>query len=163
MLGREELGRVCFSRHLGNLGRTVFQGSSTSKMSRKQTPSDFLKQIIGRPVVVKLNNGVDYRGKPDLSTCTCGQILYTAVSFSFRRPHAVQMIFFMLYCKLQNYKEVLLKVQNINLFNIIFKLIFILYNLCSLHDSNTEFLTLHKHWKINKLTVAFFVRSACLP
>ena len=34
-------------------------------MSRKQTPSDFLKQIIGRPVVVKLNNGVDYRGKRD--------------------------------------------------------------------------------------------------
>ncbi|XP_074614584.1 U6 snRNA-associated Sm-like protein LSm6 isoform X1 [Acropora palmata] len=31
-------------------------------MSKKQTPSDFLKQIIGRPVVVKLNNGVDYRG-----------------------------------------------------------------------------------------------------
>ncbi|XP_048453353.1 U6 snRNA-associated Sm-like protein LSm6 isoform X1 [Rhincodon typus] len=28
---------------------------------RKQTPSDFLKQIIGRPVVVKLNSGVDYR------------------------------------------------------------------------------------------------------
>ena len=32
-------------------------------MSRKQSPSDFLKQIIGRPVVVKLNSGVDYRGK----------------------------------------------------------------------------------------------------
>ena len=31
-------------------------------MSRKQTPSDFLKQIIGRPVVVKLNSGADYRG-----------------------------------------------------------------------------------------------------
>ena len=31
-------------------------------MSRKQSPSDFLKQIIGRPVVVKLNSGVDYRG-----------------------------------------------------------------------------------------------------
>ena len=31
-------------------------------MSRKQTPNDFLKQIIGRPVVVKLNSGVDYRG-----------------------------------------------------------------------------------------------------
>ena len=26
--------------------------------SRKQTPSDFLKQIIGRPVVVKLNSGI---------------------------------------------------------------------------------------------------------
>ena len=32
------------------------------KMSKKQTPSDFLKQIIGRPVMVKLNSGVDYRG-----------------------------------------------------------------------------------------------------
>ena len=31
-------------------------------MSRRQNPNDFLKQIIGRPVVVKLNSGVDYRG-----------------------------------------------------------------------------------------------------
>ncbi len=31
---------------------------------RKQTPSEFLKQIIGKPVVVKLNSGVDYRGIP---------------------------------------------------------------------------------------------------
>ncbi|KAK2817192.1 hypothetical protein Q5P01_025383 [Channa striata] len=38
-------------------------GLITARMSlRKQTPSDFLKQIIGRPVVVKLNSGVDYRG-----------------------------------------------------------------------------------------------------
>lgn len=29
---------------------------------RKQVPSDFLKQIIGKPVSVKLNSGVDYRG-----------------------------------------------------------------------------------------------------
>lgn len=38
---------------------------SCGKMSsfRKQTPSEFLKQIIGKPVVVKLNSGVDYRGK----------------------------------------------------------------------------------------------------
>ncbi|KAF5778880.1 putative sm-like protein Lsm6/SmF [Helianthus annuus] len=33
------------------------KGSSTTK-----TPSDFLKSIRGRPVVVKLNSGVDYRG-----------------------------------------------------------------------------------------------------
>ena len=33
---------------------------------RKQTPSDFLKQIIGRPVVVKLNSGVDYRGNDNV-------------------------------------------------------------------------------------------------
>eukprot|EP00116_Pleurobrachia_bachei_P001107 sb/3461369/ len=28
----------------------------------KQTPNEFLKQLIGRPVVVKLSSGVDYRG-----------------------------------------------------------------------------------------------------
>eukprot|EP00045_Choanoeca_perplexa_P020928 m.5358 g.5358 ORF g.5358 m.5358 type:complete len:76 (+) comp7593_c0_seq1:1-228(+) len=27
------------------------------------TPSDFLKLIIGQPVLVRLNSGVDYRGK----------------------------------------------------------------------------------------------------
>ncbi|KAF7247558.1 hypothetical protein EG68_10078 [Paragonimus skrjabini miyazakii] len=31
-------------------------------MTHKQTPRDFLKLIIGRPVVVKLNSGADYRG-----------------------------------------------------------------------------------------------------
>ncbi|VDO45222.1 U6 snRNA-associated Sm-like protein LSm6, putative [Brugia malayi] len=31
-------------------------------MSRRQNPSEFLKQIIGKPVVVKLNSGIDYRG-----------------------------------------------------------------------------------------------------
>lgn len=31
-------------------------------MSRKTSTSDFLKQLVGRPVVVKLNNGLDYRG-----------------------------------------------------------------------------------------------------
>ncbi|XP_037067792.1 U6 snRNA-associated Sm-like protein LSm6 [Peromyscus leucopus] len=36
--------------------------SSLYSVYGKQTPSDFLKQIIGRPVVVKLNSGVDYRG-----------------------------------------------------------------------------------------------------
>lgn len=28
----------------------------------KKTPSDFLKSVLGRPVDVKLNNGVEYRG-----------------------------------------------------------------------------------------------------
>mmetsp|Transcript_22626 Transcript_22626/g.65808 ORF Transcript_22626/g.65808 Transcript_22626/m.65808 type:complete len:98 (+) Transcript_22626:143-436(+) len=28
----------------------------------KYQPSDFLKSVLGRPVVVKLNSGVDYRG-----------------------------------------------------------------------------------------------------
>ncbi|XP_036076789.1 U6 snRNA-associated Sm-like protein LSm6 [Rousettus aegyptiacus] len=35
----------------------------TIKISlRKQTPSDFLKQIIALPVVVNLNSGVNYQG-----------------------------------------------------------------------------------------------------
>jgi len=42
---------------------SVFRAEVMSQ-SRKQTPSDFLKQIIGRPVVVKLNSGTDYRGLP---------------------------------------------------------------------------------------------------
>mmetsp|Transcript_16947 Transcript_16947/g.35826 ORF Transcript_16947/g.35826 Transcript_16947/m.35826 type:complete len:83 (+) Transcript_16947:2-250(+) len=28
----------------------------------KRSPTEFLKQVTGRPVVVKLNTGVDYRG-----------------------------------------------------------------------------------------------------
>lgn len=32
------------------------------KGSTTKTPADFLKSIRGRPVVVKLNSGVDYRG-----------------------------------------------------------------------------------------------------
>lgn len=31
-------------------------------MSRKEALSQFINQIHGRPVVVKLNSGVDYRG-----------------------------------------------------------------------------------------------------
>ena len=30
--------------------------------SRSPRPSDFIKQVLGKPVIVKLNNGTDYRG-----------------------------------------------------------------------------------------------------
>ncbi|KAK8764429.1 hypothetical protein V5799_032968 [Amblyomma americanum] len=40
----------------------TFRRVRSVTMSRRQTPSEFLKQIIGRPVVVKLNSGLDYRG-----------------------------------------------------------------------------------------------------
>jgi len=36
--------------------------SSGGGSQQRRDPSDFLKQVIGRPVVVKLNSGVDYRG-----------------------------------------------------------------------------------------------------
>ncbi|KAH7484635.1 U4/U6-U5 snRNP complex subunit lsm6 [Phytophthora ramorum] len=32
------------------------------QVSTKKTPSDFLKGVLGRPVDVKLNNGVEYKG-----------------------------------------------------------------------------------------------------
>mmetsp|Transcript_16161 Transcript_16161/g.32720 ORF Transcript_16161/g.32720 Transcript_16161/m.32720 type:complete len:84 (+) Transcript_16161:5252-5503(+) len=31
-------------------------------MEENRTPSDFLRGVLGRPVVVKLNSGVEYRG-----------------------------------------------------------------------------------------------------
>jgi len=33
-----------------------------SKNPNASNPSAFLKNVLGRPVVVKLNSGVDYRG-----------------------------------------------------------------------------------------------------
>ncbi|KAK4740938.1 hypothetical protein SAY87_024526 [Trapa incisa] len=46
------------------------------KGSATKTPADFLKSIRGRPVVVKLNSGVDYRG-------ISSQILSFSCSFLF--------------------------------------------------------------------------------
>lgn len=34
--------------------------------TKRQSPSDFLKLILGKPVVVKLNSGTDYRGSNNL-------------------------------------------------------------------------------------------------
>ena len=44
---------------MSGAGAGAERGSGTTK-----TPADFLKSIRGRPVVVKLNSGVDYRGLP---------------------------------------------------------------------------------------------------
>ncbi|CDF38615.1 Sm-like protein, LSm6 [Chondrus crispus] len=46
------------------------RGPSTSgNQSRGSTPSDFLKAVLGRPVVVKLNTATEYRG---ILTCLDG-------------------------------------------------------------------------------------------
>ena len=42
-------------------------GSGEKVVGTTKTPADFLKSIRGRPVVVKLNSGVDYRGHNTLS------------------------------------------------------------------------------------------------
>lgn len=46
------------------------------KMNRKTSTSDFLKQLVGRPVVVKLNNGLDYRG---VLSCLDGLVIYSHI------------------------------------------------------------------------------------
>ncbi|KAJ0941710.1 putative sm-like protein Lsm6/SmF [Helianthus annuus] len=48
------------------------KGSSTTK-----TLSDFLKSIRGRPVVVKLNSGVDYRGSLTYYFSLCSLVIWT--------------------------------------------------------------------------------------
>jgi len=40
-----------------------FANAEVSKvLSAKKSPTDFLKQVIGKPVVVKLHSGVTYKG-----------------------------------------------------------------------------------------------------
>ena len=40
-----------------------------------RTPADFLKSIKGKPVVVKLNSGVDYRGETACSSASLAHAL----------------------------------------------------------------------------------------
>jgi U6 snRNA-associated Sm-like protein LSm6 len=36
--------------------------TTVSAAANKKSPSDFLKQVLGKPVIVQLNSGVTYRG-----------------------------------------------------------------------------------------------------
>jgi U6 snRNA-associated Sm-like protein LSm6 len=47
-----------FSRH-GDTPGTIQPSAPATK---KRSPSDFLKSILGRPARVKLNSGIEYRG-----------------------------------------------------------------------------------------------------
>lgn len=38
------------------------QAAAVPPATNKRSPSDFLKQVVGRPVIVKLNSGVTYHG-----------------------------------------------------------------------------------------------------
>ncbi|GJN21145.1 hypothetical protein PR202_gb08596 [Eleusine coracana subsp. coracana] len=61
-------------------------GSAGGSGGAVKTPSDFLKSIRGRPVVVKLNSGVDYRGSPlscsleNSDNCLLNAVLYISTS-----------------------------------------------------------------------------------
>mmetsp|Transcript_209 Transcript_209/g.506 ORF Transcript_209/g.506 Transcript_209/m.506 type:complete len:110 (+) Transcript_209:114-443(+) len=36
--------------------------TADQKREKKRSPSDFLKSVLGRPAIVKLNSGIEYRG-----------------------------------------------------------------------------------------------------
>lgn len=41
---------------------TTVAAATTVAVAKKRSPSDFLKSVLGRPVRVKLNSGIEYRG-----------------------------------------------------------------------------------------------------
>mmetsp|Transcript_11490 Transcript_11490/g.24371 ORF Transcript_11490/g.24371 Transcript_11490/m.24371 type:complete len:109 (+) Transcript_11490:132-458(+) len=41
---------------------TDTDATADQKATKKRSPSDFLKSVLGRPAVVKLNSGIEYRG-----------------------------------------------------------------------------------------------------
>jgi len=42
--------------------QTAEIAAAAAAASKKRSPSDFLKSVLGRPVRVKLNSGIEYRG-----------------------------------------------------------------------------------------------------
>ena len=60
-------------------GQTDSAAPAAGGGGNTKTPSDFLKSIKGKPVVVKLNSGVDYRGASAAGRA-CGGALCSLIS-----------------------------------------------------------------------------------
>ena len=52
---------------------------SDDNAAAARTPADFLKSIKGKPVVVKLNSGVDYRG---ITAAVCHHLVHQQNMFA---------------------------------------------------------------------------------
>ena len=75
---------ITTSAHVRDFWWALIRANATSRMSfKKQNPSDFLKLIIGKPVVVKLNSGVDYRGKDECSVFVWCALI--RITYAYRR------------------------------------------------------------------------------
>ena len=84
---------------------------SSHVMSARQNPNDFLKTLLGRPVVVKLNSGVDYRG---VLSCLDGELAWQtlAVARAARGTHTAILgpgmagvsNYFLLLCRLHEHR-----------------------------------------------------------
>ena len=53
-----------------------------------KTPADFLKSIKGKPVIVKLNSGVDYRGAQPPQRAARPGLAHTSHPLPAARPHS---------------------------------------------------------------------------
>lgn len=54
--------QVLFFRDFTVTNSFSCQMAATKKKSGAKNPSEFIKQVMGRPVIVKLNSGVTYHG-----------------------------------------------------------------------------------------------------
>lgn len=68
-------------------------GTGEKASATTKTPADFLKSIRGRPVVVKLNSGVDYRGQ-SLSVATCFRSPFLEYGHNFYLLKESESIYF---------------------------------------------------------------------
>ncbi len=59
---REALRLSCFSLQLFDIMSAADAAAPAAVANPKRGPNEFLKSIIGRPVQVKLNSGVVYKG-----------------------------------------------------------------------------------------------------
>lgn len=66
-------------------------------MSRKEALTQFIQQIHGRPVVVKLNSGVDYRGN---------FFNNSIIFFSYLYPRLYLILTFRIICRINLKSEV---------------------------------------------------------
>ena len=66
-------------------------GAKAEPSARAKTPSDFLKSIKGKPVLVKLNSGVDYRGKKRTPTPSIRYPLPSATASRLDSPRCVSL------------------------------------------------------------------------
>ena len=93
---------ACVTRKPGKCGAFTLQAPSCARASvasrqssdsRERKPSEFLKSVIGRPVIVKLNSGVEYRGGEDgeAGVRGIGKLVWLlcALSYCARVPSAV--------------------------------------------------------------------------
>ena len=61
--------------------RTKRMSEAPIAVQAKKNPSDFLRQVLGKPVIVQLNSGTTYRGNLQFSGICCSSVIQLLLSF----------------------------------------------------------------------------------